>query len=111
MKKIIIASLVVLFCSVSMSLKAATITLMIGEAPGYSTASIDASNNITLTSSSGYITQIIYFSNVPYPRYWYESVPNLGWYTFSSQSAYTIVVQWWNYETSQVMGTTYNITY
>lgn len=111
MKKLIISSLLVLCCCVTMAVKAATITLMIGTPPPNTTAEIDINNNITLYSTSGYITQIIYFSNVPYPRYWYESVPNLGWYTFPAQSAYTIVVQWYNYNTNETLGATYNITY
>jgi hypothetical protein len=110
MKKFIILPLIVLFCSLSTMVNAATITLVpLSNITG--TADIDANNNVTLSIDGSYITQIIYFSDVPYPRYWYESVPNLGYYVFNSQQAHTLVVNYYNYVTAQYGTANYLITY
>ncbi|WP_295125296.1 hypothetical protein [uncultured Chitinophaga sp.] len=110
MKKFIFLPLLVLLCSFSMMANAATIT----PAPTSTvngTADIDANNDITLSLNGAYITQIIYFSDVPYPRYWYESVPNYGYYVFNSQHAHTLVVNYYDYTISQYGVATYLITY
>lgn len=112
MKKLITLPLLVLFCCISIAVNAASITLSSGSsAPTYSSAYIDQNNDIHLSAGGNYyIDQVILFSDVPTPHYWYETAGG-GAYSTASQGAHRIIVWYREYNTSTLMVAVYDITY
>ncbi|UYQ91739.1 hypothetical protein MKQ68_16755 [Chitinophaga horti] len=111
MKKAILLPLLVLCCSFSMAVKAASIALYGGTPPPNTTVTIDAYNNVTITGPwNAYIQRIDFYRNSA-PTYYPVAIPGYTQYTFNSDNAYMISVGWSYSEYPYNFSAHYYITY
>jgi hypothetical protein len=92
MKKAIVSTFVVLLSCITMAVQAATIGLGGGTPPAGTTVTIDASNNIHV-SSSGSIYRIDFYRQTA-PTFYSIVGPMTGSYTFYADNAYIVSIGW-----------------
>lgn len=113
MKKTILFPLMIICCLFTMTVNAATITVLGGTAPGngYHTESVDNFGNVSLTAD-GYIGSVFCVKDVTPgstgPYYWWIS-PGSG--NFNIGEAFRIVVNWHVLGDSTPYALTYEIRY